>query len=407
MPRLHDVVVVGAGQAGLAASFHLKRQGIDHVVLEKGRVAETWRIRRWDSFTLVAPNWTCALPGAPYAGRDRDGFMCLADIMSFFTTYARQIGAPVREGVGVERVRREPSSGTFTITTTDGELQARNVIAATGAYQRPTIPSHRLDAQIASVHTADYRGPAQLPPGGVLVVGSGQSGAQIAEDLAGAGRDVWLASGTCGWIPRRYRGRDNVSWRQDMGLFDLTIDTLSSELRFAAIPMQTGRDGGHDINLRTLAALGVHIVGRFISGSDLAVTVAGDAEQNVRAGDAAAIAFRKTVDDFIRDRGIVAPDEGPIDDGPPAVELATQLDLGRLGIRSVLWSTGWAHDYTWIHEPFCGERGYPIQRRGVTNVPGLYVLGLQLMWKRKSGLIFGVGEDAEYLADRIAAGQGG
>jgi len=399
----HEVIVIGAGQAGLAASFHLSRRGIDHIVLEKSRVAETWRSRRWDSFTLVGPNWSATLPDLPYAGSDPDGFMSREALVAFFAGYAARIAAPVREGVAVERVRRDPATDVFVLHTTDGEMRARRVIAATGAYQRPTIPAHGLDPRIPSVHTGDYRGPAQLPPGGVLIVGSGQSGAQIAEDLALGGRDVWLSSGSCGWIPRRYRGLDNAVWRRDMGLFEQTIETLPLSLRFSAPPLQTGRGGGHDISLRTLAALGVHVLGRFVGAEGDVVTLADDVEPNVRKSDEAASSFRAAVDAFIAQRGIRAPEEPPLDTAMPTVDRTTRLDLGRAGIRSVIWGTGWTHDYGWIEHDFCGERGYPVQHRGVTEIPGLYVLGLQLMWARKSGLIFGVGDDASYLADHIAA----
>lgn len=399
--RVSDVAVIGAGQAGLAASYHLARRGIEHVVLERGRVGETWRSRRWKAFTLVAPNWSATLPGLPYRGDDPDGFMSREELVAFFAGYAARIAAPVREGVAVERLRTSGSEG-FALATSSGEIRARNVIVATGAYQVPVVPATGLERSIVQVHTADYRDSAQLPPGGVLVVGSGQSGAQIAEDLAREGRDTWIASGNCGWIPRRYRGRDNVAWRQEMGLFEQTIETIPLALRFAAPPMQSGRDRGKDISLRTLARDGVHVLGRALAFDGRRVQLADGVEANVRSGDETAAAFRRSVDDHIVANGIAAPDEPPLDTAMPPVDRATTLDLGASGITSVIWGTGWRHDYSWVDAPIAGERGYPVQHRGVTGVPGLYVIGLQLMWKRKSGLIFGVGEDAEYIADHIA-----
>ena len=400
----HAVVVIGAGQAGLAASYHLAARGIEHVVLEAGRVGETWRSRRWDAFTLVAPNWSATLPGLPYTGTDPDGFMGRDALVAFFAGYAARTGAPVREHVVVERV--QPRGEGFTVRTSAGELSAGSVILATGAYQRPVTPTHALDPRIFATHTADYRAAAQLPPGGVLVVGTGQSGAQIAEDLARGGRDTWVAAGGCGWIPRRYRGRDNVAWRTDMGVFEQTVESVPPALRFSAPPMQSGRDGGKDISLRTLVRDGVHVVGRLLALDGRRATLAADVERGVRAGDDAATAFRRSVDEHIAATGTTAPEEPELETAMPDVDTRTQLDLADLGIRSVVWATGWRHDYSWVDARISGERGYPVQHRGVTDVPGLYVIGLQLMWKRKSGLIFGVGEDAEYLAAHIAARMG-
>lgn len=394
-------LVVGGGQAGLAMSHQLTRRGVEHVVFERGRIAETWRSQRWDSFTVVGPNWSVSLPGAPYAGPEPDGFMARNDLVAFFEAYAGLIQAPLETGVEVARV--EPDGARWHATTSSGDMHARNVVLATGAYQRPRVPAHSFDPSITTLHTADYKRPSQLPDGGVIVVGSGQSGAQIAEELVLAGRRVWLASGRCGWRPRRYRGRDNASWRMDMGFFDLTIETINPQARFGAPPMQTGRGGGHDISLRTLAHLGVSVLGRYVSAIGTTVSFADDVESNLRTSDESALQFCRQVDDYIRERGIDAPEESPLDVTLPPLDRRTTLDLGAEGITSVIWATGFAHDYSWVTPAIGGERGYPVQRRGVTEHAGLYVLGLHVMWKQNSGLIYGVGDDAAYLADHIAS----
>lgn len=394
-------LVIGGGQAGLAMSYCLGRRGIEHVVLERGRIAETWRSQRWDSFTVVGPNWSVSLPGAPFAGRDPDGFMPRDELVQFLESYARLISAPVETGVDVQHL--EPAGDGWRAVTSSGEIHAQHVVLATGTYQQPIVPKHSFDPSIVTLHSADYKRPALLPDGAVLVVGSGQSGAQIAEELALAGRGVWIASSRCGWRPRRYRGRDNTSWRQDMGWFDVTIETFGPEARFAATPMQTGRDGGRDISLRTLANVGVKVLGRFIDANGTTASLAADVEMNVRASDESALALCRQIDDFIREHGIVAPEQPPLDVSLPPLDTRTSLDLIAEGITSVIWATGFGLDFSWVTPAIGGERGYPVQRRGVTEPRGLYVLGLHAMWKRNSGLIYGVGDDAAYLADYIAA----
>ena len=394
-------LVVGGGQAGLAMSYQLALRGVEHVVVERGLVAETWRSQRWDSFTVVGPNWSVSLPGAPYAGPEPDGFMARDDLVAFLESYAHQIQAPLETGVEVVRVL--PDGAHWRAATSAGNIRALNVVLATGAYQQPRVPEHSFAPSITTLHTADYKRPSQLPEGAVIVVGSGQSGAQIAEELALAGRRVWIASGRCGWRPRRYRGRDNVNWRNDMGFFDQTIDTISPEARFAAPPMMTGRGGGHDLSLRTLAHLGVRVLGRYVSSQGETASFADDVESNLRASDEYALRFCRQVDDHIHERGIDAPPNSSLDLTMPPLDRRTTLDLRREGITSVIWATGFVHDYSWVTPAIGGERGYPVQRRGVTEHRGLYVLGLHVMWKQNSGLINGVGEDAAYVAEHIAA----
>ncbi len=399
-----DTVVIGAGQAGFATSFLLKRGKLDHVVLERDRVASSWLTRRWDSFTLIGPNWTCSLPGQPYGGADPDGYMGRDELVRFFQTYARSFDLPVQEHVDVRRVRR--TNGAFEVETGGEAFIARQVVVATGAYQRPKIPaaSRDLDPGIHQVHTDGYRNPSQLPAGAVLVVGSGQSGSQIAEELREAGRTVYLSTSTTGWYPRRYRGRDNMRWRFDMGFFDRRADAAGvAGQRLPAVPMQTGKDGGRDINLRTLAARGVILAGRFAGARGSQVSFAPDLDANLARSDQVARELLAGIDGFIAERGIDAPAERADLFFSPLIQRIDSLDLAQAGVSAIVWGTGYALDFRWIELPAFDEHGYPIQSQGVTPVPGLYFVGLHWMHTRKSGLILGVGEDAQHVVAHMTA----
>jgi len=400
--RKVDVAVIGAGQAGLATSFYLSQSGIEHVVLDRAVVADSWRSRRWDSFTLNIPNWSFTLPGFRYDGQDPDGFMTREEIVERVARYAGLINAPVEEGIDVTALK-QIADGTYLLTTTSGAIGARAVVVATGAYQREHRPANQLDASILQLSSDHYSNPGELEDGGVLVVGSGQSGCQIVEDLVADGRRVWLAAGVCGWIPRRYRGRDNVAWRMDMRVFDETVEQLGSESRRACPPIQTGVGRDRDLNLRTLRDAGVTLTGRFLDGYGTTVRLADDLPQNAARSDEFARRFMASVDAYIRDAGIDAPAPPPFspfsnDDAAP-----TELDLAGLNITNVIWSTGFRLDFNWIELDLNLRDGYPEQTQGVSSHPGLYFMGLQLMHTRKSGLIFGVGEDAGHVAATAAA----
>lgn len=399
MPH-HSVVIVGGGQAGLAMSHCLTRHGIDHVVLERDRIAAEWRTRRWDSFCLVTPNWQCDLPGFPYRGADPDGFMGRDEVVRYLEDYAASFRPPVREGVEVTRLTARRGGG-FVLQTGGGELTAEQVVVATGPYQAPVVPrmAERLPERITQLHSSAYRNPGALPAGPVLVVGSGQSGCQIAEDLHLAGRQVHLATGGAPRVARFYRGRDVVAWLHDMGHYDRPVGEEPAPLR--ANHYVTGRDGGRDIDLRALALEGMRLYGRLVAITRGRARFAPDLRANLDAADAVAESIKDAIDGYIAAQGIDAPPEAryvPVWE-PPAEPSC--LDLDR--IDTVVWATGFRYDHRWIEVPVFDGRGRPVHRRGVTGQAGLYFLGLPWLHTWGSGRFAGVGRDAEYLAARIAA----
>jgi putative flavoprotein involved in K+ transport len=405
-----DVVVIGGGQAGLAASFCLTEQSRAHVVLEQGRIAESWRTRRWDSLRLVGPNRTLELPGFPYAGGDPDGFMGKDEVAAHLDAYARSFGAPLREGVRVTAVEPNPHGAGFLVRTDNGTHAATQVVVATGALQKPFIPGLAADlpAHVAQVVPYAYRNPAALPPGAVLVVGSGQAGCQIAEELRRAGRPVYVSVGRGWWAPRRYRGRDISLWLRDIGWFDRTVDGLPPGVRAGLPnPQFTGSGGGRDLNVHTLAAEGVVLLGRLRGIHDGTIAFAPDLAENLAWGDEQARGRLGTIDEHIRERGLAAPAPDPPVYSRAAAEQARgapeELHLADTGIGAVVWATGYRPDLDWLRLPVLDAQGYPVQRRGVTATPGLYILGLDWLHSAKSGLFAGIAEDAAYLAAVIAA----
>ncbi len=397
------MAVVGAGQAGLALSHELTLGGVDHVVLERGRIGDTWR-HRWDSFCLVTPNWSVQLPGFPYDGGDPDGFMVRDDIVAYLERYARSFGAPVREGIAVESVRRRRAGG-FILHTTSGAVGAATLVLATGAYQRPhrIVGADALPPGLLQLGAADYHGPGALPAGDVLVVGSGQSGAQIAEELHEAGRRVYLSCGRAPWVPRRLGGQDIVWWLAESGFMDQAVMALPApEARLISNPLATGHGGGHDLDLRTLRAMGVTLTGRFRGASGHEARFAPDLAQSVAWGDAR---YRELMDLFGRlaeERGlerVQIADPEPFDPAAPE-----RLDL--TGFGAVIFTGGFRPDYrSWLPWPDAfDDLGFPLQVDGEsTTIPGLFFLGVHFLRKRKSALLMGVGEDATVVAGRIVA----
>ncbi|MHA4848078.1 MULTISPECIES: MSMEG_0569 family flavin-dependent oxidoreductase [unclassified Rhodococcus (in: high G+C Gram-positive bacteria)] len=404
MTTHHDVVVIGGGQAGLSISWHLVDRGINHVVLERDSIAHEWRDSRWDNFTLVTPNWQCNLPGYSYTGGDPDGFMTREQTYDFVRGYADTFPVPVREGVAVTSVHQSAVGG-FDVDTTQGPLHAGQVVVATGGYHTPVIPrfAERLPADIEQIHSSQYRSSQALPDGEVLVVGNGQSGAQIAEDLMLAGRRVHLVTGGAPRVARFYRGRDCVAWLHDMGTYDVSIADHPGgrAKRENTNHYVTGRDGGRDIDLRAFALQGMQLYGRLLEVVDGTLQFAPTLASSLDAADALAESIKDSIDAYIERAGIVAPtEERYVPVWRPERE-TTSLELASSGITSVVWSIGFRTDYRWLHAGVFDGEGHPCHNRGITAVPGLFFLGLPWQHTWGSGRFAGVARDAEYLAERI------
>lgn len=406
----YGVIVVGGGQAGLSASYYLQQERIDHLVLEKHSLTHTWRNQRWDAFSLVTPNWQCALPGYTYVddfkGTDPHGFMKKDEIIEYLAGFVRSVNAPVREGVTVQRVVPRALGG-FEVHTSQGEFTADQVIVASGGYHTPIIPrlAERLPAGIHQLHSEQYRNPDALPLGNVLVVGSGQSGAQIAEDLHLAGRKVYLAVGDAPRCARFYRGKDVVDWLAEMGYYEIGVDThpLREGVRDNTNHYVTGRDGGRDIDLRKFALEGMELFGRLEGLQGTRMQFAENLGESLDNADAVYNRINGSIDKYIEENSIDAPTGERYQPNWLPEQERGELDLEAAGITSIIWCIGFSPDFTWVEAPVFNGRGHPGHQRGVTAQPGLYFLGLPWLYTWGSGRFSGVAKDARYLVDRISA----
>ncbi len=402
----YTAIVIGGGQAGLSMSWCLKQRRINHVVFEKNRIGESWRTKRWDSFCLVTPNWQCQLPGFPYAGPDPNGFMVRDEIVGYIESYARSFEPPVREGVNVTRLRRGAAGG-YEVETDLGTFSCEHVIIATGGYQEATMPemAARFPRGVTQIHSSDYKSEASVPPGEVMVVGSGQSGCQIAEDLHLAGRKVHLCVGSAPRTARRYRGKDVVDWLHEMGYYDKPIDEHPNKERVRAKTNHyvTGRGGGRDIDLRKFATEGMRLYGRLNDVSGYVLKFADDLRTNLDQADKVAENIKDAIDKFIAERGVEAPTEARYQPVWEPRNEVLEMDYLVAGITSIVWCVGYHSDYAWVELPIFDGRGYPGHERGVTGLPGVYFLGLPWQYTWGSGRFVGVARDAEYLAERITA----
>ncbi|MGH8952997.1 MAG: flavin-containing monooxygenase [Acidimicrobiia bacterium] len=397
-----DVVIVGAGQAGLATSHELAKHGVSHVLLEKGRVGQTWR-GRWESFCLVTPNWSMQLPDQPYDGQDPDGFDSRDEIVGFLERYALGNDTPLREGVEVTALDQVNGHG-FRLRTSAGDIEATTVVLSTGAFQKPHRPdvAASLPAGLLQIDVEDYAEPSGLPDGPVLVVGSGQSGCQITEELHESGREVFLACGRTPWAPRRMGGHDLFWWLEESGFLSAPVDSVSPSARLFANIVASGHDGGHDLNLRTLHERGVNLLGHFAGAEGSRARFHADLEQSVEWGDQRHGQLKDLFTKFAAGQGIPAP-EMP-DPAPLTVDTPEQIDLA--GFGAVIFAVGFRPDYgSWVNIPDAfDEFGFPVQKEGASTVaPGLYFVGAHFLRNRKSSLFIGVGDDASIVADAIAA----
>jgi len=405
-----ETVVIGAGQAGLAMSYYLTGLGGEHVVVERGRVGERWKTERWDSFALQGPNWTLQLPGCSYAGPDPEGFSTRDEFIDWLEQYAGQISPPLRSGTSVESLRHDPDADRWLVRTEHGSLRAVNVVVATGAFERPYVPTLAglLPADVVQVPAVKYQNPGQLPSGAILVVGSGASGCQITEDLLAAGRKVYFSLGLHDRVPRRYRGRDVVTWLTELGEFDRTNKTVVAKQEQTRRGtgkglLISGVDGGSTLDIRRYALDGATLLGHLRAVDGPRLRFAPDVEAVLADGDVMFERFVTAVDWYVRLNGLSAPPEEVELRSPGYVpaDPVEAVDLRRSGIGAVIWATGLRREYPWLEVPVLDTERRPVHTKGVTAFPGLYFLGLTWQTRLLSPFINGVGRDAEYLSEHL------
>lgn len=398
-----EVVVVGAGQAGVAMSEHLTDRKVSHVVLEKSRIAERWRSERWDSLVANGPAWHDRFPNQEFAGVHPDAFPGKEAVADYFEEYAARFHAPIKCGVEVQSVTKRQGKPGFEVITTDGTYHALHVVAATGPFQVPRYPSIiPADSGLHQLHSSSYHNPEQLPAGNVLVVGAGSSGVQIADELQKSGRQVFLSVGAHDRPPRQYRGRDFVWWLGVLGKWEANTPPQGAEHVTIAV---SGADGGHTVDFRDLANSGITLVGRTKGFNNSTITFEPGLEESIALGDENYLSILREADEYVRDNGLDLPEEPEAHVLGALPECVTnplsEVDLAAAGITTVLWSTGFGVDYSWLNVDAFDETGYPDHQRGISKETGIYFLGLPWLSRRGSNFIWGVWHDARYVADQI------
>jgi putative flavoprotein involved in K+ transport len=403
VPDHVETLIVGGGQAGLTMSHMLNQRGRAHLVLERGRLAERWRSERWEGLRFQFPNWSVRLPDWPFPHRDPDAFATSGEIADYLEAYARKTRVDVRCGVTVTALRTDEVFRGYVAETSAGRIKAAHVVVATGPYQKPFVPNLSTDdAGLLQIHSSAYKVPDQIGRGAVLTVGSGASGAQIAEELVRAGRQVYLSIGRHKRMPRRYRGHDLIWWLATMGLDQTPVEERGVD---PTLPLITGAYGGHTIDFREFASQGVTLVGRLQSIRGQVLHFAGDLADSLTRGDAAYFSFLDRVDAYAALHGMNLPLEPGArlnhPDPPCVTEPVRRLDMNSADLGSIIWATGYVYDYSWIDLPVLDASGAPIHERGVAPLPGIYFLGLPWLSKMNSSFLSGVGDDAARLADII------
>jgi putative flavoprotein involved in K+ transport len=410
-----DAVIVGGGQAGLGVSYFLQQNGNSHILFEQGRIGESWLSGRWDSFQLNTPNLRNVLPGLPYDGPEADGFWRTDKLVDYFQGYVHRFQLPVRTGVTVTSVERAGDQEGFIVKTKSRDqaeetVASRSVVLAAGIQRIPKYPAMRskLPDEIIQLHTSEYRNPESLPPGAVVVVGGGQSGCQITQDLLSAGRTVCLCTSKVGRVPRRYRGRDLVEWWVDTKFWDVTYDSLPDKsISRAAQPQISGIGRyGHTLSLQYLASRGAVILGRLLDVESGTLILGDDAAAYVHYADEFSQRVKNDIDAYLERMNITPP---PLEDDPadiPDVEAECvsplrQLNLHEADVSAVIWATGFTGDFSWIHLPVFDDENKPIHKRGISPERGLYFVGFPWLNSRKSGILYGIAEDAQFIADAI------
>jgi putative flavoprotein involved in K+ transport len=403
MMKHYPVIVIGGGQAGLVISYCLQKKGIEHIILDRVEIGDSWKLKRWDNFTLVTPNWQCELPGYKYSGKDPNGFMNREEVVQFIQDYVKIFQPPIYNKVEVTSVDKE--GGAYIIKTSTGDFTAQEVVIASGAFNDPLIPpvANKLPEEIKNIHSSEYKNAKLLGEKDVLIVGSGQSGCQIAEDLHLEGKKVHLCVGSAPKSPRNYRGRDVVVWLDKMGYYDKPINSFPDPVavRNKTNHYVTGRDGGREIDLRVFALEGMKLYGLFKDIRDGKILFGNNLNEDLNKAEAAAQSIKDRIDQYIESKNIKAPLEPPYNAPWSPSKEVEYIDIASSNIGTVIWCIGFKANYKWLKIPVLDETGRTVQKRGVTECEGLYFIGLPWMYTWGSGRFSGIARDAWYIAEYI------